>query len=501
MTQPSLHPIERKILLLLSSRPTQSAEMNTITKELSMPIDQVRRGIEWLKFKNLVKIVTETSTYLSTLLKEGTPEAKLPERKIVELISKIGGDSIDIKDLAKEKEISPSEFNAGLMNALKNGWITKIGTTVTINTSSQKSSPEEKLLHRLLKEEQINISNLGNDEIRAYELLRKRPGFISEKNESNHKIHLLQAGHNISQTLTQSDSEDEVIKITSELLRSGKWKHLKFRGLDVSSPVQNHSLGRTHPLTDLISEVKEIFISMGFSEIEGPMIQSSFWNFDVLFTPQDHPAREMQDTFYIHGNMPTEDIDNTVLNRVSDIHSKCWKYKWNVEEATRHVLRTHTTAVTLRYLAENKQDEARIFSVGRVFRNEKMTYKHLMEFHQVEGVVTGKDLTLRDLMGLQTLFYSRLGIKKVKFWPTYFPYTEPSLQSMVFIEETGKWIELFGMGIFRPEVTASVGLTGNVLAWGGGLERIAMIRYGLNDVRELYENRLSWLRSVPICRL
>ena len=119
MTQPSLHPIERKILLLLSSRPTQSAEMNTITKELSMPIDQVRRGIEWLKFKNLVKIVTETSTYLSTLLKEGTPEAKLPERKIVELISKIGGDSIDIKDLAKEKEISPSEFNAGLDECVK----------------------------------------------------------------------------------------------------------------------------------------------------------------------------------------------------------------------------------------------------------------------------------------------------------------------------------------------------------------------------------------------
>lgn len=119
MTQPSLHPIERKILLLLSSRPTQSAEINTITKELSMSIDQVRRGIEWLKFKNLVKIVTETSTYLSTLLKEGTPEAKLPERKIVELISKIGGDSVDIKDLVKEKEISPSEFNAGLVNALK----------------------------------------------------------------------------------------------------------------------------------------------------------------------------------------------------------------------------------------------------------------------------------------------------------------------------------------------------------------------------------------------
>ncbi|MDQ5868899.1 MAG: phenylalanine--tRNA ligase subunit alpha [Thermoproteota archaeon] len=501
MAQPSLHPIEKKILLLLSSRPTQTADIDAITKELNMSIDQVRRGIEWLKFKNLVRIVTETSTYLSTLLKEGTPESKLPERKIVELISTIGGDSVDIKELASKKELSPSEFSAGLVYALKNGWIRKMGITVTLDRSSQKPSPEEKLLQRLMKEKQIDTSNLEKDEIPAYQLLRKRPGFIVEINESNHKIYLSQAGHNISQTLTESDSKVEVMKITSELLRSGKWKHLKFSGLDVSAPVQNHSLGRTHPLTDLISEVKEIFVSMGFLEIEGPMIQSSFWNFDVLFTPQDHPAREMQDTFYIQGNIPTEDINNTIVKRVSDIHSKCWKYEWNIEEATRYVLRTHTTAVTLRYLADNRQDEARIFSVGRVFRNEKMTYKHLMEFHQVEGVVTGKDLTLRDLMGLQTLFYSRLGIKKVKFWPTYFPYTEPSLQSMVFIEETGKWIELFGMGIFRPEVTASVGLTGNVLAWGGGLERIAMIRYGLNDVRELYENRLSWLRSVPICRL
>jgi phenylalanyl-tRNA synthetase alpha chain len=151
-------------------------------------------------------------------------------------------------------------------------------------------------------------------------------------------------------------------------------------------------------------------------------------------------------------------------------------------------------------LADNKPEEARVFSVGRVFRNEKLTYKHLAEFYQVEGIVVGKNVTLRDLMGLQTEFYAKMGLNKVKFWPSFFPYTEPSLQSMVYHEKLGKWVELFGMGIFRPEVTLPVGVKNPVLAWGGGLERIAMLRYGLDDVRELYNNRLSWLRSVPKCQ-
>jgi phenylalanyl-tRNA synthetase alpha chain len=239
---------------------------------------------------------------------------------------------------------------------------------------------------------------------------------------------------------------------------------------------------------------------MGFSEIEGSTIQSCFWNFDVLFTPQDHPARDMQDTFYI-SDLTDENIDPVISKKVSNFHTKEWNYDWDIEKSKQTVLRTHTTPVTVKYLSENKLSEGRIFSIGRVFRNEKMSYKHLMEFHQIEGVVIGETVNLRDLMGLQKQFYSKLGLDKVKFWPTYFPYTEPSLQSMVYIDKLGKWIELFGMGMFRPEVTQSVGITNNVLAWGGGLERIAMIRYGLDDVRELYDNKLSWLRKQPICQL
>ena len=164
------------------------------------------------------------------------------------------------------------------------------------------------------------------------------------------------------------------------------------------------------------------------------------------------------------------------------------------------VLRTHTTCVTIKHLAENKPDEARIFSLGRVFRNEKVSYKHLVEFNQIEGVVVGKNATLRDLMGIQREFYKRIGITKIKFWPTFFPYTEPSLQTMVYNERLGKWVELFGMGIFRPEVTKPLGITKPVLAWGGGIERIAMLKYELDDVREFYNNNLNWLRSTTKCQ-
>jgi phenylalanyl-tRNA synthetase alpha chain len=255
-------------------------------------------------------------------------------------------------------------------------------------------------------------------------------------------------------------------------------------------------------LIEIIEEIKEIFIGLGFSEIEGPIIQSGFWNFDALFTPQDHPAREMQDTFYISAQtQPPISASKDQISKISRVHKKRWNRRWDVQEAQRLVLRTHTTPVTLQHLAKVKSsDVGRFFSVGRVFRNEKVSYKHLVEFHQVEGVATSKEASLRDLMGLQKEFYAKMGIKRIKFWPTFFPYTEPSLQSMVYNEELEKWVELFGMGVFRPEVTKPLGIKNRVLAWGGGLERIAMLRFGLEDVRELYGNKLAWLRSVPKCQ-
>ena len=294
-------------------------------------------------------------------------------------------------------------------------------------------------------------------------------------------------------------------KKTKAVSLSGKGREIDLAQLDsgaidVEADVPHVHAARIHPLKDVINEIRETFVHLGFTEITGNLSQSSFWNFDALFTPQDHPARELQDTFYLQGLNAKQLATSTQIKNVSSAHKKGWRYFWDVQEAKKMVLRTHTTCITIKHLADKKPDEARIFSLGRVFRNEKVSYKHLVEFNQVEGVVVGKHITLRDLMGIQREFYRKIGLTKVKFWPTFFPYTEPSLQSMVYNERLGKWIELFGMGIFRPEVTKPLGITKPVLAWGGGIERIAMLKFGLDDVREFYNNNLSWLRTASKCQ-
>lgn len=508
MTVSNLHKIEKKILLTLVKHNKMDIEKLATIANLSL--DNVRRGIEWLKYKGIVLVSIQKESIIQliskapelTSLDDKSPvidHLTLPERRIIHEIKKTGQKGTKIGKLAKLCQMSNTEFSVGIQNAVRNGWLIKESDSLRITNSSERLSLEETLLEKISKLKKIKLSELSNKELQGFNLLKKRPGYVKETIEKSFVISLTNEGKKIATSISSED-ENEIGTITSEILNTGKWKNERFAEIDVTSPVRTYSIGRTHPLTEVINEIREIFVSMGFSEIEGSTIQSCFWNFDVLFTPQDHPARDMQDTFYL-SNLTVEDIDPIISNKVSNFHKTEWNYDWNLEKSKKTVLRTHTTPVTIKYLSENKLNYGRIFSIGRVFRNEKMSYKHLMEFHQIEGIVIGETINLRDLMGLQKQFYSKLGLDKVKFWPTYFPYTEPSLQSMVYIDKLGKWVELFGMGMFRPEVTQSVGILNNVLAWGGGLERIAMIRYGLNDVRELYDNKLSWLRMQPICPL
>ncbi|TLX66800.1 MAG: phenylalanine--tRNA ligase subunit alpha [Thaumarchaeota archaeon] len=508
MTSLNLHKIEKKILLTLMNNASMHLEKLAASTNLSL--DNIRRGIEWLKFKGLVSVSIQKESIIEPNSEQPDDvsskdkirtlnQLTLPERRIINEVKKTGKRCIRINQLVKLLQMSNIEFSAGVQSALKNNWLIKEADNLKITNSSDSPSIEETLLEKISNLKKIKLSELSNTELQGFNLLKKRPGYLKESTEKSFLISLTDEGKKVTSTI-KSDNEDGIGIITSEILNSGKWKNKTFTAIDVSSPVRTYNMGRTHPLTDVINEIREIFVSMGFSEIEGSTIQSCFWNFDVLFTPQDHPARDMHDTFYL-SNLIEEEVDPSISNKVSEFHKTEWNYNWNLEKSKKTVLRTHTTPVTIKYLSEHKLNYGRIFSIGRVFRNEKMSYKHLMEFHQIEGIVIGESINLRDLMGLQKQFYSKLGIEKVKFWPTYFPYTEPSIQSMVYIDKLEKWVELFGMGIFRPEVTQSVGISSNVLAWGGGLERIAMIRYGLNDVRELYDNKLSWLRMQPICPL
>jgi phenylalanyl-tRNA synthetase alpha chain len=502
----AFHPIERSILYSLYNN--DHVEAHSLAASTGLSIDQIRRGIEWLKFKNLVSI-EESSTQRVSAASEGMEAAKigLPERRLVNSLKE---GKVTISEVLASGAIKNEEINAAIAGARRNQWIQLMGGKMVATPLSVTKSPEEIFIEILLKrgEGGVEISKLTEEERHILELLKKRPNYVEIKEEKESRISLTDAAkQKIIPALSQEEKKREHRLLTTELITSGKWKETNFSALDVQAPAPVIYPGRRHPLIEIIEEIKEIFVGLGFSEIEGPIIQSGFWNFDALFTPQDHPAREMQDTFYISAAqmqqpLPPIPASKDQISKISRVHKERWKRQWDIQEAQRLVLRTHTTPVTIQHLAKVKSsDVGRFFSIGRVFRNEKVSYKHLVEFHQVEGVSTSEEASLRDLMGLQKEFYAKMGIKRVKFWPTFFPYTEPSLQSMVYNEKLEKWVELFGMGIFRPEVTKPLGIKNLVLAWGGGLERIAMLRFGLDDVRELYGNRLAWLRSVPKCQL
>ena len=461
-----LHDIEKKIIESLQKKSVQNPDQLSESTQLS--IDQIRRGIEWLRLKELAE-VKETSKVEISLGQNGIDAFKngLPERKLMDLI-KDGPKTFD----ELRRVLSGAGFNAAIANAKKNGWI-KIDKSESDSRISVKEksieTPEEKLIS-LIGEKSIPEEQIENK--LALKFLLQRPDYIIQNTEKSKTVSLTEKASNIDSTLSTSGA------------------------IDVEADVATVFAARTHPLKDTIDEIREIFVKLGFSEIQGTLTQSSFWNFDALFTPQDHPARELQDTFYLENIKSEKPATPKQIKQVSASHSQNWRYNWQLSESQKMVLRTHTTCVTIKYLAEKKPDEARVFSLGRVFRNEKVSYKHLVEFNQIEGIVVGNNTTLRDLMGIQKEFYKQLGLTKIKFWPTFFPYTEPSLQTMVYNEKLGKWVELFGMGIFRPEVTKPLGITKPVLAWGGGIERIAMLKYDLDDVREFYSNNLNWLRTV-----
>ena len=459
------HDIEKKILETLQKLPNQTPEQ--LSKNTELSIDQIRRGIEWLRLKDLA-LVNESEKITFSLGPNGLDSFKngLPERKLINLLKDKPKTFEEIRSV-----LSGAGFNVAIANAKKNGWI-KIEKNNSDSLVSIKEkpveTPEEKLLS-LIGEKTISQEEVSNP--LAMKILLSRPNYVVQTSQKSKTVSLTDAALSLDTSISSNGA------------------------IDVEADVPSVFAARTHPLQDTIDEIREIFVNLGFSEILGNMTQSSFWNFDALFTPQDHPARELQDTFYLENTESKNPASSSQIKNVSSSHKKNWKYDWKLSESQKMVLRTHTTCVTIKHLAEQKPDNARIFSVGRVFRNEKVSYKHLVEFNQIEGIVIGNNTTLRDLMGIQKEFYKKLGLTKIKFWPTFFPYTEPSLQTMVYNEKLGKWIELFGMGIFRPEVTKPLGIDKPVLAWGGGIERIAMLKYELDDVREFYNNNLSWLRS------
>jgi len=301
-------------------------------------------------------------------------------------------------------------------------------------------------------------------------------------------------------------------------MQSGDWKNLQFKDYNFKAKGKHVESGYFHPLLKVRTEFREIFLEMGFEEMNtNRYVESSFWNFDSLFQPQQHPARDAHDTFFLENPKTTDKFPEDYLQKVKDVHEKGgygsigYRYDWKVEEAQKNILRTHTTAVSSRYLYELAQNykkdgifkPKKYFSIDRVFRNEATDQTHLCEFHQIEGMVVGKDLSLGDLIGQLNTFFEKIGITKLRFKPAFNPYTEPLLEIYGFHPQLKRWVEIGNSGMFRPEMLKPMGLPDDVcvIAWGLSLERPTMIKYGYQDIRELVGDTvpLQKIHENPVC--
>ena len=490
----SLHPIERKVLASLARKGRLGFE--SLVSETGLKADQVRRSLQWLSSKGLVTITEAEEESLVI----GHPP---PELALVNAVAE-SPKPLTI-DALKSRFSSESEFSAAFGRARASGWV---------SLDQEHSPPVVRIADRegprSLNSIMASVSR-GADEASFSDAERAilaelvRRGVLQKSTVRTSSISITEAG---TKAATAKEAEGSLDRLSPEVLASGAWRGKRLRPIDVEAKAPRFYPGRRHPVRDFIREVRETYISMGFTELEGSSVHPAFWNFDALFIPQDHPGREMQDTFYLEGLFDRGMSRRGVVAKVAATHengwktgSRGWRYTWRIEEARRLVLRTHNTVLTVRALSESREKETRVFAVSKVYRNENLDYKHIAEFYQMDGIMVGEGLNVRHLMGFLKEFYKKLGIRGVKLWPTYFPYTEPSLEVVGYSDVAKAWIELSGSGVFRPEVTVPLGVKVPVLAWGPSIERLMLMRFGLDDIRPLYGSDLNWLRNrVEIAR-
>ena len=492
---------ESKLLLALD-RLNGRADPERIfeTGGFSQLVEVMNAG-SWLQSKGAV-VISEVARKVYSIKDRAVLDRGLPERHAIRLLADRGGEG-EMSDLAAEMSKEETSIALGWLRKKDLATISKVdGRTVLRLTDNGRASLDhptsDEVLLEQLAEGEMSEEALDKNVIAA---LRSRQDLVAEKLVVTRTMELTDLGREL--IFMGLEVKDEVAQLTPELIQTGKWKDAQFRRYDVRTFAPAIYPGKKHPLTRIADEIRAIFVDMGFTEIDEEYVQPAFWNMDALFTPQDHPARELQDTFYLKNPSKLELEDDSIIDRVCAMHetggdtgSKGWRYRWCREESERALLRTHTTVNTIRHLWRNPEPPVKVFSLSKVFRKEAIDATHLPEFTQIEGIIMEKDASFDMLCGIIKEFYRRMGFKNVRFRPGYFPYVEPGLE--VEVEFKGSWLELGGAGVFRPEVTAPFGVKYPVLAWGMGFERLAMLRWDLKDLRDLYISDVDMLRTSPI---
>ena len=499
----SIH--EKKVLLALQQLGGKG-DIAEVAGRAALEQATAMRAALALERLGLIEVEERRQT-LATATEEGSAYARdgLPERRMLRSLLELGPCAPE--EAAGSAGLTEKQMQIALGWLRRKGWavfIKQAGRTMLAPTrdgeaAAMKKQADEELLE-LLASGSIEVEKLPGDLRSELDALTRR-GLVEVAQRMQRRLSLTELGERA--LALGLELVEEVSELTRELLVSGRWREVRFRRYDVTAPGPRLVPGRLHPQQEIIEELREILLEMGFVEIKSNLVESEFWNFDVLFQAQDHPARE------IHASLSLSKpgrarLPPGLVERVASAHergvagSTGWGYKFDVDISRRPVMCSQTTAATIRYLASHPKPPAKVFCLGRVYRHEKIDYKHLAEFYQAEGIVMDEGLTLRDMLGYLKLIIAKLGFERMRFRPGMFPFTEPSVEADVYHPRRREWIEILGAGMFRPEVLRPLGVRYPVLAWGIGLTRLIAMRLGLEDIRDVFCNDLRWLSRAEI---
>ncbi|WP_457741738.1 phenylalanine--tRNA ligase subunit alpha [Thermococcus sp.] len=489
-------------LTLIKLSELKKARFEELVKATGLEQVAVMRALLGLQAKGLAKL-HERSERVVKLTETGRKYAEigLPEWRALKLLRERGKVTLDdLREVLSEEELKPI---VGLLR--KEGWVSvrkeggKLILEITEEGLSAGERPIDKALKLLAERKVVPIDEIEKL-VPVKELKRRKIG--EEETITEREVEITPAGEELAPKI---ELKREVSVLTPELIKSGKWREVEFRRFDIKAPVRRIYPGKKQPYRAFLDKIRRRLIEMGFIEMTvESLIETQFWNFDALFQPQNHPAREWTDTYQLKypksGHLPEEGL----VERVKTAHekglagSRGWGYVWSPERAMLLMPRAHGTALDARQLAKGVEIPGKYFTIQRVFRPDVLDRTHLIEFNQIDGFVVDESLNFRHLLGILKRFAVEIaGAKKVKFLPDYYPFTEPSVQMSAYHPELG-WVEFGGAGIFREEMTKALGIDVPVIAWGIGIDRLAMFKLGIDDIRYLFSYDLRWLREAKL---
>ena len=484
------------------------ASVEQLMAECELPDSAVMRSALILQENTYVTVHANAETRIK-LTAEGEihSENGLPERRLINAIITLGGKAT-LQNAAKEAGLDQQFAQIALGWTQRKKWATFDSKTNTLQiVEPPKTGPDEVLLNALSAKMETQIDKLPTNLKDAVDLLKKRKAVTVEE-KTERILELTKEGTKAieSGAADLTVGTKEVTRLTPELIIKGEWRNVRFQKYNIQAAVAKAWPGKKHPYLSFLDEVRAKLVTLGFKEMTGTAAETGFFNFDALYTPQDHPARELDGIYYVKNSEGDISKYHEAVKRVKATHenggntdSKGWGYQYSEEEAKRLLLRGHGTCLSARtLLSKDLQVPSKYFSIARVYRPEVVDKTHLSEFNQVEGIVVDENLNLRDLLGVLGKFAKEIaGADQIRFKPDYFPFTEPSVELSAYKKGYG-WVEFGGSGIFRPEVTQPLGVKAPVIAWGLGVDRLFMMRAGIDDIRSIFSQELDWLRKKSV---